>query len=57
MVAGGTTGKMPQWIPYKTCDVPGGSCALEDAALVAAAAKKGCLDPWVPTEPQVGAGE
>ena len=27
MAAGGTTGKMPQWIPYKTCDVPGGSCS------------------------------
>jgi hypothetical protein len=57
MAAGGTTGKMPQWIPYKTCDVPGGSCELEYAALTAAANKKGCIDPWVASEPIVGGSE
>lgn len=57
MVAGGTMGKMPQWVPYTTCDTPGGSCELQYAALGEAANKKGCLDPWLPSEPRVGASE
>ena len=44
-----------EWVPYKTCDAPGGSCELEDAALTLAANKKGCLNPWLPGEAVVGA--
>ena len=57
MVAGGTTGKMPQWVPYKTCDTPGGSCELEDGPLTVAANMKGCLDPWLPSDPMINGNE
>lgn len=57
MIAGGTTGKMPQWVPYTTCDAPGGSCELEYSALSVAAINKGCLDSWVPSQPRIGATE
>ena len=48
MVAGGTTGMMPQWVPYHTCDTPDKSCGLQMQDLNAAARKKGCLDVFVP---------
>ena len=33
MVAGGTTGLMPQWVPYHTCDTPDKSCARQPVPL------------------------
>ena len=57
MVAGGTTGLMPQWVPYHTCDTPDKSCARQPVPLNAAALRKGCLDVFVPGAPAVGGEE
>ena len=52
MVAGGTTGLMPQWVPYHTCDTPDKSCARQPVPLNLAALRKGCLDVFVPGAPR-----
>lgn len=37
----------PQWPGYSVCDTPDGSCAMQRAAYIATAAKRGCCGPFV----------